>query len=462
MTHRTLLVAIVAFASACETPDPGFETTATSEEALTSLWSKQFGDAMEQAGTAVTADPSGNVIAAGQFRGTTSFGGGNLTSAGGYDAYVAKLDGSGAHVWSKRFGNSSDQYVKGVATDTSGNVLVTGNFNGTIDLGTGTLVSAGGTDIWLAKLDTAGAGVWARRFGDASAQSVAAIAVTSTGNIVIAGQFQGTVDFGGGPLVSAGSADIFVAEYDAIGGFVWAKRFGDSCANQSATAITVDASGNVIIAGGLAGTVNFGGANLTTSSCTDVNAFVAKFNASGVHQWSKAFGDTAAQLSTGLGVDSLGNVYLTGTFGGTTDLGGGPMVSAGLDDIFLARFAPTGGLGWSKRIGGTSADLVRGLATNASGKVRITGKYAGTVDFGGGNLTSAGSSDIFLAEYATSGAFISASRFGDAASQDSNAVAFDASDDALITGQFAGTVNFGAGTLSSSSGNDIFVAKFTP
>ena len=107
-----------------------------------------------------------------------------------------------------------------------------------------------------------------------------------SGNVFVTGIFSGTVDFGGGNLVSAGSVDIFVAKYNANGVHQWSKRLGGT-GGEIGQAVAVDGSGNVVVTGDFSGTVDFGGGNLVSAGSSDV--FLAKYNASGVHQWSKRF-----------------------------------------------------------------------------------------------------------------------------------------------------------------------------
>src|SRR5262249_55883266 len=148
----------------------------------------------------------------GYFYGSADFGCGPLTSID-VDIFVAKLDAKdGACQWAKRFGDAGDQEGVSVAVDGMGNVLVTGIFRDSVDFGGGALPSAGGSDIFVAKLDANGNHLWSKAFGDLNDQRAFGVAVDSTANVVITGNIKGSVDFGGGVLPSAGGSDIFVAK----------------------------------------------------------------------------------------------------------------------------------------------------------------------------------------------------------------------------------------------------------
>jgi hypothetical protein len=426
--------------------------------ALTHLWSRRFGDANSQsAGLSVATDASRNVIVAGAFPGTVNFGGGNLTSAGGFDIFVAKFDTTGTHEWSQRFGDVTDQSAYSVATDGSGNVIVAGGFVGTVNFGGNDLTSAGLADIFVAKFDAAGVHQWSQRFGDQDNQLPKSVATDASGNVIVTGDFAGAVDFGGGSLTSAGSGDIFVAKLNSAGVHQWSQRFGDQT-NQVPQSVTTDANGNVVVTGGFGGTVDFGGGALTSAGLDDI--FVAKFGAGGVHQWSQRFGDASNQLGQSVATDASGNVIVAGPLQGAADFGGGSLTSAGSVDIFVAKFDAGGVHQWSQRFGDPLGQFPRSVATDARGNVILVGDLGGMVDFGGGNLTSAGSADIFIAQFDAGGDHQWSRHFGDANAQVGQCVATDAGRNVIVAGAFQGTVNFGGGNLTSAGGLDIFLAKF--
>jgi hypothetical protein len=181
------------------------------------------------------------------------------------------------------------------------------------------------------------------------------------------------------------------------------------------------------------------------------------------HLWSKRFGDGVGQRAYSVAVDASGNVIVTGHFWGTVDFGGGALTSAGYNDIFVAKFGSDGAHLWSKRFGDGNNQEAYSVAVDASGNVIVTGDFWGAVDFGGGTLTSAGDWDIFVAKFGSAdGAYIWSKRFGDGDYQVANAVAVDASGNVIVTGTFYSAVDFGGGTLTSAGNADIFVAELGP
>jgi hypothetical protein len=423
------------------------------------LWSARFGDAGQQIGYAVAVDALANMVVAGSFGGSVDFGGGVLTSAGQRDFFVAKLGPDGSHIWSKRFGDASDQYDPALAVDVWGDVIVVGGFEGTIDFGGGALTHAGGGDVFVAKFGPGGVHLWSKRFGDGDVQKANAVAVDATGNVVITGILRGTTNFGGGSLTSAGINDVFVAKFTPDGAHVWSKWFGDA-GNQFSTGVAVAPLGRVAVTGNFEGTVDFGGGALTSGG--DYDIFLATFGSDGAHLWSKRFGDGISQSAEAVTADASGDFIITGSLHGSADFGGSPLTSAGGADVFVARFGSDGNHAWSARFGDGSSQQAFGVAADASGSTIIAGRLEGAIDFGGGALTSAGSSDLFIAKLASDGSHLWSKRFGDVDSQTANAVAVDASGNVIGTGSFSGTVDFGGGALTCAGAGDIYVVKLAP
>ena len=295
-------------------------------------WAKSFGGTSADYSIDIITDASGNVYTAGSFQGTIDFDPGvgvfNLTSNGGFDAFIQKMDSSGNFLWAKSMGGSVTDHFFTLTTDASGNVYTAGIFTGTIDFDPGVGVfnlTSNGTIIQ--KMDASGNFLWAKSLpGTLPGRTSKSITTDTSGNVYTTGAFYGlNVDFDPGAgifyLSSNGSTpDAFVQKMDALGNFLWVKSFGGN-PEVEAYSITTDASGNVYTAGSFQGTIDFdpgaGVFNLTSNGGSD--AFVQKMDALGNFLWAKFFGGTSDEEAYSIITDASGNVYTTGVFQGTVD-----------------------------------------------------------------------------------------------------------------------------------------------
>ncbi|MCK5805740.1 MAG: SBBP repeat-containing protein, partial [Lentisphaeria bacterium] len=355
-----------------------------------------------------------------------------------------------------------------VAVDSnSGRVIVALAFTQKVDPGNGSyLSSTGDADILLAAYDSAGKLLWKKVFGDATAQHPTGLAVDKKGNIVLAGDMGGKVNFGGGLLESAGGGDVFIASFSASGAYKWSKIFGLFW-SERVYAFTVDGAGNSYLAGGTNKGQDFGGGNLDTSN--DANMFLASFDSKGAHRWSKALGGDGPRPSDlerieAMAFDEKNNrLLLAGSFDDTVDLGGSELVSAGGKDIFLASFSVDGKHLWSKRFGSTANDSPTGIAVDLDGNTHVVGDYSEAIDFGGASLPIKGY-DTFLASFDKGGNHRWSRSMVSSSSTASLAVATNGHGDVLVTGevfQVSGqTIDPGGGPLVLKSSKDAFFARY--
>ena len=445
------LAVLVAFVA------PVFSPVADAGAAApTHIWSQRFGDAASQSARALAIDALSNIVMTGEFSGAVDFGDGPLSSAGGTDVFLTRISPSGTVQLSRRFGDASNQRAADVTVGGDGRTFLAGFFSGSVDFGGGALASAGSNDVFVASFDPSLGHLWSKRFGDGDGQYASCVAVDDASNLYLGGYFSGSIDFGGGALVATGFDDVFLAKFNSNGVHLWSKRFGNSSA-QEILDVAVDPPGNVLIAGQFLGTLNFGGANLTALG---VDAFVAKFDPSGGHLWSKRFGSTLAQSAQAVATEAHGDVYLTGTFKNAVDFGGGALTSAGEDDVFLAKLDAAGNHLWSQRFGDAAAgQAAKSVTVDPSERVSIGGYFRGSVDFGAGVLASAGLEDGFVAQLTPAGVIEWSTRYGDAAAQSVEAVAADPFGDRLLAGKFASAIDFGGGSLTSTGADDAFLAR---
>jgi len=358
------------------------------------VWAKRLGGAGAEFPGTITLDTNGNIYTTGRFVGTADFdpgvGTSNLVSVGSSDVFISKLDNDGNFVWAKRLGGVSFDNGIAITSDSDGNIYTTGYFAGTADfdpgVGTSNLVSAGGDDIFISKLDSDGNFVLAKKLGGAGTDYSASIVLDSDGNIYTTGYFAGTADFdpgvGTSNLVSAGGDDIFISKLDSDGNFVLAKRMG-GVDSEGSNAIILDSDGNIYTTGYFAGTADFdpgvGTSNLISAGSIDV--FISKLDINGDFIWVKQIGGTDVDISYGITLDSYGNTYTTGFFDSTADLDPGVgtrnLVSVGSDDVFILKLSPT------------SAPIV--ISTAASNITKDSASLNGNItDTGGVDATERG------------------------------------------------------------------------
>lgn len=422
------------------------------------LSSYGFGDASDQTAEGIAAGPDGSVLLVGQLAGSIDFGQGPLVSAGAEDVVVARFDSQGKSLFSLRFGDSAPQLAHAIASRSDGGAVIAGEIVGAVDFAGKTTSSAGGMDAFLAAVDEAGTPQWLKVFGDGGYQTATAVAIDAVGNILVAGYFSGSINFGGQPLKSAGGYDGFVAKLDKDGSRVWSLRFGDE-RDQRVTGVAVDAKGDVLVIGELAGTADLGAGPLTSAGGDDL--LVAKIGAEGKIAWAKRFGDAGAQAGRSIAANADGHVVFAGESSGPVDFGGGPIVTGSEGALFVAALDAEGKHVWSKGFERQGEASIQSLAVGGNGAVLLTGEIAGSVDFGGGSRTSAGAEDSFMASLDAMGRFRWDTLSGDAESQRGLAAAIDTQGRAVVAGQFAGSIDLGGNPLMSAGGKDVFLARFT-
>ena len=422
------------------------------------LWSQRFGNSSSQYAHDVATDASGNVVITGKFTGQVDFGGGALTTVDNFDIFVAKFDRNGNHLWSRRFGEEGAQVGQRVAVDGSGNVLLVGDFFGNLDFGGGTMTSDLFGNIFVVKLDPNGNHLWSHSFGDSNESEWAfGVAADALGNVIVAGYYEGDIDLGGGTLTSAGGDDVFLAKFDSGGSHLWSQRFGGATLDHLWD-VVVDSADRAVITGMFGGVIDFGGGTLTSTGGSD--AYLAKFDTGGGHVWSQRFGDSGSQIGRRLGCNASGDLALAGSFDGAVDFGGGLLTSAGGHDAFVARFDSNGNHVWSQRFGDADHQIALGVAIDAADNVAITGHFEGTVDFGGGVLTSTDIRDVFVAKFDAIGDHVWSGSYGDSFQQLVENAAMDPTGNFLVTGHYYGSVDFGGGPLLSAGSLDVFLVKF--
>ncbi|WP_106094595.1 nucleotide-binding protein [Enhygromyxa salina] len=374
-----------------------------------------------------------------------------------------------SELWSQSFGNDLSQTFASVAVDSNGDIYVTGDFEGAVSFGGAPLVATGDkADIIIAKFDHYGNPVWSKRFGDSSNQYSAKLIVDAQDNLIYVGRIYGHVDFGGGELMGEGAADVVIAKLDSDGDHIWSRSYGDLDPDR-AERVAVDSQGNVLLTGTFTGEVDYGSGLFASAGMRD--AFVLKLNGNnGAHMFSLQIGGPGDDYGFGIDADADNNVIISGRFQDSLPFDGG-LDSAGGRDIYLAKLNPLGAVLWSDSFGGPGEDGVHDLKVNdQTGDIVMLGFMSNSMSFGGPNLVSAGMRDIFLATLDEDGEHVWSKRFGDAADQFTNnyelntwmSLALAPSGEIYVGGALLGSVSFGGAPISSSGVNpDVFYARLT-
>jgi len=422
-------------------------------------WQRQLTSTSFDAGYAVATDRNGNTFVTGYAGGTMDFGGGPLADAGLGDAFVAKYNASGVYLWAKRLGGTAQDFGEGIAVDGNGDVIVTGEFQNTVNFGGGPLTSTGGRDIFIAKYSGAtGAHLWSRRYGSYYDDEATAVAVDASNNVVITGQFQGGLT----PAIYRSNRNNFVIKLSSAGAEAWVTMLPGNTDNRGEQ-IAVDGSGNVIVEGGFLGSLTCGSTTLQDPASMATAIFMAKLSPTGTVSWCKSLGEPTfgGPYTGGLVADGSGNIYIAGQFRGTVDFGTGP-VTSNWADAFVAKYGPTGAAAWVRVYGGGTNDGARGLALDGSGNVTVVGLFGGTVDFGAGAMTAvSGQQDLFVAKYTPTGSALWSKHYANAIAYPSKPIASDPSGNLVLTGYFSGTTNFGGPSLTAGS-TDLWLLSLAP
>ncbi len=340
-------------------------------------WAIQPGESNAAEGYAITIDNAGNSYVTGWFSGTATFGSYSISSSGGKDIFVAKIDTNGNWQWATQAGGTWTDEGFGITMDEAGNSYVTGCFSETANFGSYSITSSGDMDIFVAKIDTNGNWQWATQAGGNSTDYAKAITVDDAGNSYVTGWLYETATFGSYSLTGEGS---FVAKIDTNGNWLWATHAGGSQGH----AITIDNAGNSYTTG----LVIIGNADI----------FVSKIDTNGNCLWATYAGGNSSDQGRGIAMDEAGNSYVTGWFSETATFGSYSITSSWDKDVFVAKIDTIGNWQWATQAGGIGDDLGYAITIDDSENSYVTGGFFETSAFGTHDLTSNGYIDIFIAK----------------------------------------------------------------
>lgn len=366
-------------------------------------------------------------------------------------------------------GDEEDQRARAVAVDAAGNIVVTGYFEGEIDLGGGPLPTASESypDIFLAKLDPDGKHLWSKRFGSTSTDRGMAVAVDDEGNILLGASFASAMEFDGEPLQASGY-DMLIAKFSPDGDPIWHRVFsdrGEDNGYDEPHALALDRQGNIFVAGRFSESLVLAETHQSNTDYDEnrYDAFVAKLDPEGEPLWSLSFGGERDDLATDLATGPGGEVAVVGYFSGQTEVLGNswlaPDTGSPVPNAFVLQLTADGQYGWGKSLGDDAYQYGYGVAIGDDGDTYVTGTFGGTIDFGGDERTSHGSYDVFLARYRANGSLRWSWHTGDGSEDWGRQVALAPDGTLALGGYFAGSLEFGTSVLEAEDEEDVFLAR---
>ncbi|PZF74050.1 DUF7948 domain-containing protein [Taibaiella soli] len=325
---------------------------------------------------------------------------------------------------------------------------------------------------------------WSTYNGGNGGDVVNSVSADASGNIYIAGTTTSTnliSTIGTFQNIIGGNTDFFLTKFNAAGIRQWGTYIGGSSAESIQTAAISVSGSDVYFTGttassGLATTGAFQTAPTGTSS-----AYLAKFNSSnGTIAWGTYFSGASGANSGGLITNADGSVYLTGYTSSTTGIatsGTFQTTLQGTTDAFVARFEATGSLTWASYLGGNAIENARGVTTDASGNIYVTGltgSTSGLATTGAFQTTLAGGNDIFLSKINSTGtALLWSTYWGGNGNEFASFVKVDPSGNIAVVGATGtatnnplvtsnGLASPGAMNTSPLGGRDVLIGKFSP
>ncbi|HEX5113364.1 MAG TPA: SBBP repeat-containing protein, partial [Saprospiraceae bacterium] len=329
--------------------------------------------------------------------------------------------------------------------------------------------------VYLIKLNKFNQLIWAKSFGSGVGLD---ITIDYDGLIDVVGVFTGSSDFDPGvgitTLTSHGAEDIFICQFSGNGTFQWAQGFGGP-ETDHVSSITVDTSNNIYTTGYFRNTLDIdpGIPVVTMTAAGETDAFIQKLSQSGIHIWSRQYGDSLFDNGTAVRFAKNGNIILTGTFQGMVDFDPGSGVHTLINDdsldVFVSSLNQGGFYEWAKNFGGVDDVIASDVVLDQQDNILITGTFENVADFNPeilqyAHLTSLGGKDIFLNKLDVNGNFIWVKQMGGAGLNDNvEAITLDDEGKIYLTGNFTTVCDVDPGpeiyNLVSPSSADMFLVK---
>jgi hypothetical protein len=405
----------------------------------------------------VALDTAGDVFICGQIEFTSHFGTYPLSTAGIHDIYLVKYNHSGQVLWARREGGVGGDKAYSVGTDRAGNAYIVGEYEEDFMFGTTHVVADAGNNMFIAKYDSAGTFKWVKTIqGGGETVRGYACAVDPDGNVYAGGVIHGDAEYNGTRLFSTrGKTDAVFFKFTTAGRLVWSKRIGDVNSDDLRGLAVHD--DKLYVTGSFETKTKFATTSITSSGDSDM--YVAQYDTAGNFIWAKHGGSTGVDEGWDVTVDGNGDVICTGDFKSNATFSGTQLHAMGNTDIFVAAYDDGGNLLWVKKSGGTGFDKGTGLSNDKQGNIYVTGSYEGVALFDSLHLNSFGGLDIFVLKYDPSGNPEYVKSLGGPLSERGRSCAADKYGNVFVNGEYWNYINLDTTTLTGNLLIDAFLTR---
>lgn len=382
------------------------------------IWGSYYGGSGSESGYSNSVDPYGNVYLSGSTTSVSSisFGGHQNSIGGGSDGFLVKFNSSGLRLWGTYYGGSGGDNVRSSTVDASGNVYLAGftnSTNGIASSGHQNVYGGGSQDAFIVKFNSSGLRLWGSYYGgsdtdDSGGVMGSTIITDNSGNVYLGGKTASTSSIASGAYQSVyggGAFDAFLVKFSSSGIRIWGTYYGGS-GYEYHHSTNVDVYGNVYISGYTDSPLGIAIGGHQNSIGGGNDAFLVKFNSSGVRIWGTYYGGSGGESGYSVSTDASGNIYLAGTSSSLTAIalnGYQSNYGGGLLDGFVAKFNNSGTRILGSYFGGTDYDQIYTSTVDINGNLFIGGRTTSTsgIASGGHQNIIGGGYDAFLVKFST-------------------------------------------------------------
>ena len=382
-------------------------------------WGTYFGGTDVEAAYSIYVEPSGGIYVGGDTFSTT-----NIASAGAHqtvygggidDAMLFKFNATGQRIWSTYYGGTQHEIIGALTVDGNGDVVICGHTesaNAIATLGTYNTIYSSAYDVYIAKFNSGGVLQWGTYYGDTGVDEGWGIDCDAQNNVYVTGftssSFGISTSTGHQQTNGGGNNDAFLAKFDAAGvNLLWGTYYG-ATGEDGGTALEIDNSGKVFLAGNTSSTLNIATAVSHQSVIGSAeDGFVVQFNSNGVRQWGTYFGGSDVDYIFDMVIDQYNDILFCGQTLSPNAISSVGAFQPNIGDVnnydaYFAKFSNAGNLQLSTYYGGTEGETSKGIAIDNQAKVYLVGETTSSVGISTPNSSSSvqiGNGDAFISKF---------------------------------------------------------------